>query len=262
MALSIFEVCKAIKKEENVLLDRFGKEFIILYPSAVARIISKTINRTSKVAAGSAKVLYEVWCVLALMNLTRPQRVIDPINFSENSGFWLKRRFRKYGVHWTRPNGTSVRDQIPVNVIWESEDSKVYSLAFQPSIGLTSLTPEQVAWFKSIVQGKVWNLGRYLSQSDVNLRPDIFLYKRHVENVVDFRKKHLPEIDVIVNVETKLGWTKDRALVKKLEEYTEAFKPRDGAFVVSLHKELPNLEDKFKVIPAGLDRNKLKPIIQ
>lgn len=256
-------VFNALKIEELSLIERFGKDFIIMYPREVARGVYEVLNGTRTPDAKLVKAAYEAWCILALINLSKPKRVIDPSyeEFRENNGFWLRRRYRLYGIQWTRPDGSSVRDQVPTNVIWETFDSKVYSLAFQPIIGLTSLLSEQHAWFKSVALGTVWNLSRYLTNGDVRLRPDILLYKRWVENVVDFHNKLLPEIDVLVNVEAKMGWSKNRTLIKKLEDYTEAFRPRHGAFVVSLYDEIPAFKCKFNTIPAGTDKNKLKELL-
>ncbi|MEM3766499.1 MAG: hypothetical protein QXU46_05690 [Candidatus Bathyarchaeia archaeon] len=260
MSELVFNVVDELRREEDSLRDRFGKEFVVTYKD---NRLHGVLKGAIKPDAGLVKAVYEAWCVLALINLTKPERVVDPSyeEFKVNCGFWFKRRFRRCGVHWSRADGSPIRDQVPVNVIWETLDSKVYSLAFQLDSGLTALSPEQRAWFKSVALGRVWSLGGYLMEDGVRLRPDFLLYRRWVENVVDFRNRRLPEVDILVNVEAKAGWSKDRALVKKLEEYTEAFKPKDGAFVVSLHDETPMFKCKFEVIPAGLDKNRLRELL-
>ena len=261
MAEDALKVCKAVKNEEDLLHTHFGKEFIVRYPPSTEYYVSNALKGLAEHDAKLTKSAYEVWCVLALINLTKPRKIIDPVGMEENRGFWLKSRYRKYGVHWTRPDGTSVRDQVPTNVIWETEDSKVYSIAYQPHIGLTALTLEQRAWFKTETQGEVWNLSGYLSESGVGLVPDILLYEKRVENVVDFRSREIPEIDFVINVETKCGWSEDRALIKKLEDYAVAFRPRKGAYIISLHEETPKLVSKIRVIAADLDKNKLKKLL-
>jgi hypothetical protein len=91
-------------------------------------------------------------------------------------------------------------------------------------------------------------------EDGIRLWHDVLLYHSWVENVVDFRNKRLPKVNVLVNIEVEAGCSRNRALVKKLEEYEEAFRPKEGAFVVSLYDETPAFKCGFGVIPGGLDK--------
>jgi len=114
-----FEVCRSLRDEEALLKSRFGEGFVVNFTSFVARGVSRVLRGEAEPDARFVKAAYECWFVLALINLSAPTRVVDPgyEGFKENCGFWFKRRYRLYGVHLRRANGSPVRDQIPTNVI-------------------------------------------------------------------------------------------------------------------------------------------------
>ncbi|MEM2739024.1 MAG: hypothetical protein QXK93_08580, partial [Candidatus Bathyarchaeia archaeon] len=75
MSELVFNVVDELRREEDSLRDRFGKEFVVMYKDNRLRGVLKGAIKPD---AGLVKAAYEAWCVLALINLTKPKRVVDP----------------------------------------------------------------------------------------------------------------------------------------------------------------------------------------